>query len=109
MATAPVLFFMEAHCIVNRNWLPPLLDRLIENPKILAMPMLDGIQQTNWHSYSSMPPGHWRFEWNMNLVYTNPGDYYKYDQKEPYDSPATSGGIFAMRKDWFESLRLFDE
>merc|ERR1711879_293235 len=93
----------------NRHWLQPLLDQLILNPRTLAMPMLDGISQTNWHSYSAMPPGHWRFEWNMNLVYTNPGNFYRSDQAEPYDSPATSGGIFAMRKDWFEELRLFDE
>jgi len=56
-----------------------------------------------------MPPGHWRFEWNMNLVFSNPGEFHKMGQKEPYDSPATSGGIFAMRRDWFNELRLFDE
>lgn len=112
IATAPVLLFMEAHCIVNRNWLPPLLDRLLEEPRTLAMPVLDAIPMTDWNSYHSMPMGHWRFEWNMNLVYTNPGEpngFYKMSQTEPFESPATSGGIFAMRKDWFEELRLFDE
>eukprot|EP00408_Alexandrium_pacificum_P046024 CAMPEP_0171266612 /NCGR_PEP_ID=MMETSP0790-20130122/58730_1 /TAXON_ID=2925 /ORGANISM="Alexandrium catenella, Strain OF101" /LENGTH=211 /DNA_ID=CAMNT_0011735317 /DNA_START=24 /DNA_END=659 /DNA_ORIENTATION=+ len=54
-----------------------------------------------------MPIGHWRFEWNLNLVYTNPG-YVIGHTSEPFPSPGTSGGIFAMRKDWFQQLDLWD-
>jgi len=108
LAKAPVIVFMEAHCIVNREWLQPLLQRLKLEPKTLAMPALDHIPQDNWEMYSRMPPGHWRFEWNLNLVYTNPGNVIGPDWREPYPSPGTSGGIFAIRKDWFEELDLFD-
>ena len=41
------------------------------NPKVLAMPVLDQIPQENWHMYYPMAPGHWRYEWNFNLVYTS--------------------------------------
>jgi polypeptide N-acetylgalactosaminyltransferase len=107
LAKGPVIMFMEAHCIVNREWLQPLLHRLLLNPKTLAMPTLDYIPQDNWHSYSKIPAGHWRFEWNLNLVYTNPGGALDFTA-EPYASPGTSGGIFVMRKDWFQELKLFD-
>lgn len=107
MATADVLVFFEAHCIPNKNWLQHILRRVVLNPKTLAMPTLDMIPQTDWHSYSPLPPGHWRYEWNFNLIYTNPEGLVQ-SRTEPYTSPGTSGGIFAMRRDWFEQLGLFD-
>jgi len=107
IALAPVIVFLEAHCILNRGWLQPLLTRVKLDPKTLAMPALDVIPMTDWWSYSTMPPGHWRYEWNLNLIYSNPGNTIKHS-KEVYPSPGTSGGIFAMRKDWFEELGLFD-
>lgn len=107
-ATAPVLMFLEAHCIVNRNWLQPLLERLVLNPKALVMPALDYIPQTGWGEYYQGQPTMWRYEWNMNLIHTNPGGIIKESRAKPYDSPGTSGGIFAMRRDWFEELEFFD-
>merc|ERR1712061_911639 len=99
---------MEAHCIVNRNWLEPLLERVALHPRVLAMPVLDRIPQTNWNQYLKIPMGHWRFEWNLNLVYTNPGGVIG-SGHEPFPSPGTSGGIFAIRRDWFNHLGFFDE
>merc|ERR1719446_459047 len=43
----------------------------------------------------------------MNLISTNPGHSLR-ESPEPYITPGTSGGIFAMRKDWFLCLGLFD-
>merc|ERR1719160_2454277 len=106
-AKAPVIVFMEAHCIVNRDWLQPLLQRIVDDPKSLAMPNLDVIPQDNWELYYPGHPGHWRFEWNLNLIFTNP-DPSLHDRREPFPTPATSGGIFAMRKDWFQHLGLYD-
>lgn len=106
-AVAPVIVFMEAHCIVNRAWLEPLLLMVKANPKALAMPILDVIPQENWQAYrKSGNYGHWRFEWNLNLIFTAPED--ARDSPDPYPTPGTSGGIFAMRKDWFQELGLYD-
>eukprot|EP00971_Amphidinium_carterae_P337802 6474822-Amphidinium_carterae.2 len=60
----------------------------------------------NWDGYGSGYPGHWRFEWNLNLIYTNPSN--RHVTAEPYMSPATSGGIYAIRRDWWHRLGLFD-
>jgi GT2 family glycosyltransferase len=107
MAKAPVLLFLEAHCIVNRDWLPPLLDRVRTNPRVLAMPSLDIIPPHDFHQYYKGTTAHWRFEWNLNLVNVNPGGALR-ESAQPIMTPGTSGGIFAMRKDWFQHLGLFD-
>lgn len=108
MASAPVIVFMEAHCIVNRDWLQPLLTRIAKDPKALVMPALDVIPQENWRTYTKTMPIAWRYEWNLNLVTTTLGGTIQRDSPNPYISPGTSGGIFAMKKEWFLYLGLFD-
>mmetsp|Transcript_111903 Transcript_111903/g.311479 ORF Transcript_111903/g.311479 Transcript_111903/m.311479 type:complete len:438 (+) Transcript_111903:38-1351(+) len=106
LVTTPVVVFLEPHCVVNRRWLEPLLARLHENPHTVAMPVLDAIPQENFREYRRAAVGHFRLEWNFNLIYTAPAD--AKDSPQPYPSPATSGGIFAMRTDWFRKLELWD-
>mmetsp|Transcript_14164 Transcript_14164/g.29727 ORF Transcript_14164/g.29727 Transcript_14164/m.29727 type:complete len:420 (-) Transcript_14164:87-1346(-) len=101
-----VLVFMEPHIRANRQWLEPLLNRIRAHPHVLAMPVLDPIPQDNFEMYNQGSHGHWRFEWNLNLVYTNPS--MEGSSKKPYPSPATSGGIFAIRKDWWNTLGFYD-
>merc|ERR1719291_685990 len=73
------------------------------------MPQLDVIPEDNFYQYHRNVPGYWRYEWNFNLIYSNPGAGLLKDQPEPYLSPGTSGGVFAMRRDWFNHLGFFDE
>lgn len=110
LARAEVLMFMEAHCIVNRNWLEPLLERLVHYPRALVQPTLDVIPQDDFGSYLRGAPGHWRFEWNMNLIFTTPPDPEEVElmETQPWPSPATSGGIFAIRRDWWNQLGFYD-
>jgi glycosyltransferase involved in cell wall biosynthesis len=103
-ARGDVLMFLEPHVVVTSGWLEPLLKRLIEEPKALLMPTLDALGEDL--SYHEAGIGHWRFEWNLNLVYSNPSGVKTRDQ--PYMSPGTSGGIYAIRKDWWDELELFD-
>eukprot|EP00927_Polykrikos_kofoidii_P066642 TRINITY_DN62202_c0_g1_i1.p1 TRINITY_DN62202_c0_g1~~TRINITY_DN62202_c0_g1_i1.p1 ORF type:complete len:431 (-),score=54.02 TRINITY_DN62202_c0_g1_i1:382-1674(-) len=106
-AKGNVLVFFEAHCIPNRWWLQGIMHRVILKPKVLAMPALDAIPERDWYKYHAVTPGHWRYEWNFNLIYTNPLQLTTFKMK-PYETPGTSGGILAIRKDWFRKLGLFD-
>eukprot|EP00927_Polykrikos_kofoidii_P071517 TRINITY_DN6777_c0_g3_i1.p1 TRINITY_DN6777_c0_g3~~TRINITY_DN6777_c0_g3_i1.p1 ORF type:complete len:521 (-),score=71.40 TRINITY_DN6777_c0_g3_i1:96-1568(-) len=108
MAKGPVLLFLEAHCIVTEGWLEPLLHRIMVNPKVLAMPHLDSIPVNEWGTYRVGSGGHWRFEWNMNLIHVNPTFTDSVGSPDVHMTPATSGGIFAMRKDFFQALGFFD-
>ena len=44
--------FLDAHCEVGPNWLPPLLTPIYDNPKTLTVPVIDGIQ---WDDFSINP------------------------------------------------------
>lgn len=96
-ALGDVVMFFEPHCIVNRNWLEPLLHVLEQKPNSLVLPTLDYIPQEDFTSYNRAVPGRYRFEWNFNLIYTNPDGIHANHDK-PYYAPATSGGIFAIKK-----------
>jgi len=104
-AKGSVLMFLEPHVIMNVGWLEPLLSRLEEYPKALMMPNIDPVDKNM--KYRIADPGHWRFEWNLNLIYTNPSRMTNKKDK-PFMSPATSGGIYAIRKDFWDYLELFD-
>lgn len=47
-----VVVFLDAHCEVGVNWLPPLLAPIYDNPKTLTVPVIDGIQ---WDDFSINP------------------------------------------------------
>lgn len=42
-ASAPVITFLDAHVEVTKGWLEPLLERVKQNPKIVATPIVDRI------------------------------------------------------------------
>ena len=51
-ATGDVVVFLDAHCEVAFNWLPPLLAPIWEDRKTLSVPVIDSI---NWNDFSINP------------------------------------------------------
>lgn len=104
---AAVLIFLEPHIRVNRQWIQPLLYRLRKYPNALLMPVIDPIAEHDFSRYLQGGFGYWRFEWNLNILYTNPQDVTRMPT-DPFTVPGTSGGIFAVRKDFWNSLGFYD-
>lgn len=113
-ARGEVVVFLDAHCEVGYNWLPPLLAPIYENKRTLSVPVIDGIQ---WDDFSINPVyakgSHSRglFEWGM--LYKE-GDVPKKEQdrrshhSEPYYAPTHAGGLFAISREWFKELGWYD-
>ena len=59
-ASGEVLVFLDAHCEVGYNWLPPLLAPIYENPKTLSAPIIDGIRWDDFSIYSNYGSGYKR-------------------------------------------------
>jgi len=113
-ATGDVVVFLDAHCEVGYNWLPPLLAPIHEDRTTLTVPVIDGI---DWNDFGINPVyakgSHSRglFEWGM--FYKEGTLPYKEEKKrshhsEPYNSPTHAGGLFAIDRAWFEELGWYD-
>ena len=48
-----VVVFLDAHCEVNTNWLPPLLAPIVEDKRTVSVPLVDKIDHTTFQ-YSSI-------------------------------------------------------
>lgn len=113
-ASGEVLVFLDAHCEVGHNWLPPLLTPIYEDPRTLTAPIVDGI---SWDTFGINPVyaegSHSRgiFEWGMlykesSLPEKEAGK--RSHHSEPYLSPTHAGGLFAIKRSWFKELGWYD-
>lgn len=113
-ATGEVIVFLDAHCEVNTNWLPPLLAPIYRDRTVMTVPVIDGIDHKTFEYRPVYADGHhYRgiFEWGM-LYKEN--EVPKREQKrrahnsEPYKSPTHAGGLFAMNREYFLELGAYD-
>ncbi|KAL6440893.1 hypothetical protein ACFW04_003363 [Cataglyphis niger] len=114
-AKGEVIVFLDAHCEVNVNWLPPLLAPISENRNVMTVPVIDGIDHKTFEYRPVYQEGHlYRgiFEWGM-LYKEN--ELPRQEAKTrahnsmPYRSPTHAGGLFAINRQYFLSLGGYDE
>ncbi|XP_022688564.1 N-acetylgalactosaminyltransferase 7-like [Varroa jacobsoni] len=113
-AKGEVIVFLDAHCEVGQNWLPPLLAPIKANRKTMTVPVIDGIDHENFE-YRPVYHGkqHFRgiFEWGMLYKEIEiPEEEIKRRKyhSEPYKSPTHAGGLFAMDRKYFLELGGYD-
>lgn len=114
-ATGDVIVFLDAHCEVNQDWLPPLLAPIANNRKTLTVPIIDGIDSVNfeYRPVYSKNNEHFRGIWEWGMLYKEIGLDMKEHLKthrvsEPYDSPTHAGGLFAIDRQFFADLGYYD-
>lgn len=114
-ATGDVIVFLDAHCEVNQDWLPPLLAPIANNRKTLSVPIIDGIDSENfeYRPVYSKNDEHFRGIWEWGMLYKEIGlDMTKHLKthrvSEPYDSPTHAGGLFAIDRQFFSDLGYYD-
>lgn len=114
-ANGEVIVFLDAHCEVGINWLPPLLAPISIDNNIMTVPIIDGIDHKTFEYRTVYQEGHlYRgiFEWGMlykeNELPLRESKTREY-QSMPYKSPTHAGGLFAINKNYFLSLGGYDE
>ncbi|CAG0924423.1 unnamed protein product [Notodromas monacha] len=113
-ARGEVVLFLDAHCEVNSNWLPPLLAPIRRDPTVMTVPVIDGIDHETFEYrpvYQGKSLSRGIFEWGMLYketdVPTQEARRHEY-VSEPFQSPTHAGGLFAIHKDFFLKLGGYD-
>lgn len=113
-ARGEVILFLDAHCEVNVNWLPPLLEPIHRDRTVMTVPVIDGVDHKSFEYRPVYQAGHhYRgiFEWGMlykeNELPAREANSRKH-HSEPYKSPTHAGGLFAINRKYFLSLGAYD-
>lgn len=65
-ASGDVLVFLDSHCEVNVDWLPPLLVPISENSQTVVCPLIDIINSDTF-KYSPSPLVKGGFNWGLHF------------------------------------------
>ncbi|XP_017375514.2 inactive polypeptide N-acetylgalactosaminyltransferase-like protein 5 isoform X1 [Cebus imitator] len=110
-ASGDILVFLDSHCEVNRVWLEPLLHAIAKDPKMVVCPVIDVIDYRTL-KYKPFPVVRGAFDWNLQFKWDNVLSY-EMDGPEgptkPIRSPAMAGGIFAIRRHYFNEIGQYDK
>ena len=111
-ATGEVLYFGDGHTEYNYVWLEPLLSRIAENRKVLAVPNMDPIdwQTLEYHNVAGKYVG--AFDWYLVYFYKNIRQEILDSQKhrtDPIPNPIMVGCAHAINRDYFFETGAYDE
>ncbi|XP_015253293.1 PREDICTED: N-acetylgalactosaminyltransferase 7 isoform X3 [Cyprinodon variegatus] len=111
-----VLIYLDAHCEVGINWYAPLVGPISEDRTVCTVPLIDSIHGQRFNiepqgggDENGFARGAW--DWSMLWKRIPLGDREKNLRKtvtEPYRSPAMAGGLFAIEREFFFELGLYD-
>ena len=106
-----VLTFLDSHIEATEGWLEPLLERVHQNPKAIACPVIEEVNDKTFQYKFVTRDLVGVFFWNLDFGWTA----VKRPDWSPYDTPVMAGGLFSIRFILWEgdqhyySLCLFQE
>ncbi len=111
-ATGEILVFLDAHSEVNVQWLEPLLARIAENHRVVAVPQMDIIQWEHFEYWRAIGLYYGTFTWNMEFkyrVYPAKKLSSQFNDTEPVASPVMVGCAHAVDRSYFFEQGAYDE
>lgn len=109
-ATGEILVFLDSHCEVNKEWLPPLLERISKNRTTVVCPVIDIINADTFE-YQSSPLVRGGFNWGLHFSWEPVPNYVlakNNDLSQPIRSPTMAGGLFAINRQYFNEIGQYD-
>lgn len=111
-ATSDFVFVMEPHCEMTYNWLPPLIEPLLENPRTVTVPIIDNIEYVKF-SYYENDRGNLGsrgvFDWHLGYQKLPRFPVDDNRKLDPFTTPIMTGGVFMIRKDYFFEIGPYDK
>lgn len=108
-ATGEVIVFLDAHTEATYNWLPPILEPILEDYRSCVCPIIDAIDPNTFAYRKNDATGRGAFDWEFYYreLPLRPENIQR--PSEPYVSPVISGGIFAMSTKFFNEIGGYDK
>ncbi|KAM3939165.1 N-acetylgalactosaminyltransferase 7 isoform 1-T1 [Leptodactylus fuscus] len=111
-----VLIYLDAHCEVGINWYAPLIAPIAKDRTACTVPLIDVIDGNNYHLLpqgGGDEDGYARGAWDWSMLWkrvplTQKEKDMRKTKTEPYRSPAMAGGLFAIEREYFFELGLYD-
>ncbi|MEE6460975.1 hypothetical protein FKM82_001158 [Ascaphus truei] len=111
-----VLIYLDAHCEVGINWYAALIAPIAKDRTTSTVPLIDVI---DGNTYQIVPQGggdedgYARGAWDWSMLWkrvplTKKEKEIRKTKTEPYRSPAMAGGLFAIEREFFFELGLYD-
>ncbi|KAK6747756.1 hypothetical protein RB195_000758 [Necator americanus] len=108
-ATGEVLIFLDAHSEANYNWLPPLLDPIVEDYRTVVCPFVDVIDCETYEIRPQDNGARGSFDWSFNYKRLPLTKKDRENPTKPFPSPVMAGGYFAISTKWFWELGGYDD
>lgn len=109
-AKTDIVVVMDGHIEVNVNWLPPLIEPIIEDYRTVTEPMVNFIDWNTIRYSDFVHSGH-RGIFNWGLGYTMAKRLLKHDEDlaDNFEQPTLLGAIVAFDRNFFFELGEFDD
>ncbi|XP_061668824.1 polypeptide N-acetylgalactosaminyltransferase 14 isoform X1 [Syngnathoides biaculeatus] len=110
-ASAKVLAFLDSHCEVNKDWLPPLLHRIKQDPTRVVSPVIDIINMDTFAYVAASADLRGGFDWSLHFKWEglSPEERdRRTDPTLPIKTPIIAGGLFVIDSSWFKHLGKYD-
>ncbi|KAM6965486.1 polypeptide N-acetylgalactosaminyltransferase 14 [Aplochiton taeniatus] len=110
-ARAGVLTFLDSHCEVNKDWLPPLLQRVKQEPSCVVSPVIDIINMDTFSYVAASSDLRGGFDWSLHFKWEQLSPEQRAqrtDPTQPIRTPIIAGGLFVIDRSWFNHLGQYD-
>ncbi|XP_068198390.1 polypeptide N-acetylgalactosaminyltransferase 14 [Antennarius striatus] len=110
-ARAGVFTFLDSHCEVNKDWLPPLLQRIKQDPTRVVSPVIDIINMDTFAYVAASADLRGGFDWSLHFKWEQLSPEQRArrtDPTQPIKTPIIAGGLFVIDKSWFNHLGKYD-
>ncbi|KAJ0026534.1 hypothetical protein NQD34_017534 [Periophthalmus magnuspinnatus] len=110
-ARSGVLTFLDSHCEVNKDWLPPLLHRIKQDPTRVVSPVIDIINMDTFAYIAASADLRGGFDWSLHFKWEQLSPEQKAqrtDPTQPIKTPIIAGGLFVIDRSWFIHLGKYD-
>ncbi|KAK7879210.1 hypothetical protein WMY93_034007, partial [Mugilogobius chulae] len=106
-----VLTFLDSHCEVNKDWLPPLLQRIKQDPTRVVSPVIDIINMDTFAYVPASADLRGGFDWSLHFKWEQLSPEQRaqrMDPTQPIKTPIIAGGLFVIDRSWFNHLGKYD-